>query len=197
MKLIVEGNVVCSDPAPESITEALASLDGNKATFAVLERNKMTYMQTSGSVAEGFDLEYQDGSLQKHYYCLDSLSLEDVTGAFQSYANGGGEWQAAYKWEDETHHKKNTPKFTPNRQQAWAVLLFSLLWGGVILGVTLHELATGRVYFGGTRHFPHVLTPDRNPTEYWSFIIFPGIISLLAIGAGVCYFRWYLRSKKP
>jgi uncharacterized membrane protein len=99
MQLEIEGKVVRENPTREEIAAALTSLDGKKASFAVLSHSGMTYLQASGSVKDGFSLEYQNGSLKEHYCCLNDLPLEDVTSAFQAYAKGNSGWQTAFDWE--------------------------------------------------------------------------------------------------
>jgi len=44
-------------------------------------------------------LEYQDGSLDRHYRAARPLPLQDVTRAFRSYLLGDGAWRSGYDWE--------------------------------------------------------------------------------------------------
>ena len=99
MRLEVENDVVKDNPSMEDIANALESLDGIKSSFAILGRDDLTYIQTSRLVRAGFSLEYQDGTLKSHFRCLGTLSLEDITKAFLSYAKNGKQWQETHKWE--------------------------------------------------------------------------------------------------
>lgn len=45
-------------------------------------------------------LEYQDGSLSKHYRAVDSpIVLEQVIGAFSKYLRGDESWRNDFTWE--------------------------------------------------------------------------------------------------
>lgn len=99
MELEVEGEEIENNPGPDEIVKALSSLDGKNRSFAILSRTEFTYIQVSGSVKDGFSMEYQDGSLDKHYYCPGDMSLEVTVKAFISYARGENEWQKTLKWE--------------------------------------------------------------------------------------------------
>ena len=88
------------DPSPEEIEEALRSLPGGDFSHAILSQDSMTYIQTAGGPYEGFVLEYQEGSLDKHYICTDSnLGLDVVIRALQLYAQGDERWRTELEWE--------------------------------------------------------------------------------------------------
>jgi len=95
MKLELENGTSIRNPDTRAIAEALASLDG----FAILGRDEMTYMQTSGSRREGFVLEYQEGDTDRHYQCPDPLTEKQITEAFLSYADGTDAWKTVFRWE--------------------------------------------------------------------------------------------------
>jgi hypothetical protein len=66
----------------------------------------MHYMQTCGSAqggrtwGDGFVLEYQDGSLDSHYRCVDdNLELSAIQRAFQLYFAGDDRWRTEYEWQ--------------------------------------------------------------------------------------------------
>ena len=58
-------------------------------------------MQVAGSVAEGYCLEYQEGSIDKHYRCLDQLTTNEVVEAFQSYRERDDFWKTKFQWMKE------------------------------------------------------------------------------------------------
>ncbi len=95
MKLELEDGTSIVNLDSRAITSALASLDG----FAILGRDEMTYMQTSGSARDGFVLEYQEGDTDRHYECPDTLTVAQITRAFVSYADGTDTWKTAFRWE--------------------------------------------------------------------------------------------------
>jgi hypothetical protein len=102
MRLEIEGCAAQENPGDQAIAEGLASLTGKGAEFAILSRDQMTYVQVWGSGAKGFDLEYQDGSRDKHYRCAQEVSLAAVTKIYCAYARGDGSWRAGHKWEPMT-----------------------------------------------------------------------------------------------
>lgn len=97
MKLELESAPTVMNPDADAIVASLASVRG----FAILSRDQITYIQTSGSAREGFILEYQDGDTDLHYRCPDELSLEQVTRAFVSYAQGMDSWKTSLRWDKE------------------------------------------------------------------------------------------------
>ncbi len=98
MKLEIEGERVRRNPSLDEIEKALASLNGRNSSFAILERDKLMYIQASGPTANGFSLEYQDGSLKEHFECPVDLPLEEVIKVFQAYALGGDQWRTSCNW---------------------------------------------------------------------------------------------------
>lgn len=49
---------------------------------------------------QGYILEYQDGSLSKHYRAVDSpIVLEQVIDAFSKYLRGDESWRSDFTWE--------------------------------------------------------------------------------------------------
>lgn len=97
MKLESENAPTLRNPDARGITDSLAAVQG----FAILSKDEMTYIQTSGSATSGFVLEYQEGDTDQHYRCPDTLSLPQVTKAFLSYAQGTDSWKTALNWEKE------------------------------------------------------------------------------------------------
>jgi hypothetical protein len=89
-----------SDPDAETIAAVLASLDGERHVLATLGRSDLTYVQVSGAVKTGFAVEYQEGSLDRHYKSrAATLPLEAVTVVFQKYARGDEGWRQGIDWE--------------------------------------------------------------------------------------------------
>lgn len=96
------GSKVLHDPSLGQIEDALRSLPGGDFSHVILSRDPMTYIQTAGGPWEGFVLEYQDGSVDKHYQCADSdLGLDAVVRAFRLYAQGDERWRTGLEWRRE------------------------------------------------------------------------------------------------
>src|SRR5271155_2770047 len=103
MRLTLEDVPPSDDPDQEALADAISSIDGEKITFALLERDGLTYIQTCASGDATFILEYQEGSTDKHFRCPDeALTKERVTRAFQKYARGDETWRADFSWEKDT-----------------------------------------------------------------------------------------------
>ena len=101
------------DPDAATIAKVLASLDGGRHVLATLGRSELTYLQASGSVQAGFALEYQDGSLDRHYQSrAAALPLDEVTDIFQKYARRDDSWRAAVEWEHVPFVPPKTPWFS-------------------------------------------------------------------------------------
>jgi hypothetical protein len=102
MRLEVNGNLFSKDPDDQIIAQALQNLTGEGDSFAILSKTEMMYIQTAGSSEEGFVLEYQDGSLDRHFRCSDEhLDLDKVIWAFTLYICGDERWRTEFNWEKE------------------------------------------------------------------------------------------------
>ena len=87
------------DPDPATIAKILAALDGDRHVLATLGDSDLTYLQASGGVRSGLTLEFQDGSLDRHYRSgTADLSLEVVIDVFQRYARGDQSWREGVEW---------------------------------------------------------------------------------------------------
>jgi hypothetical protein len=77
-----------------------ASLDGEE--YAILSPNSDTYIQCAQAKGRAYEyvLEYQDGSLDRHYHAVDGpISLERVLAAFVKYRRGDPSWRFDFEWE--------------------------------------------------------------------------------------------------
>ena len=108
MRLTLEDGTVLTDPTPAQIADALRSLNWQKDnSFAILEKSDdSTYLQTAQMddpelKEPRFVLEYQDGSLARHYEAVaeDGFALEKVIAAFQQYADGSESWRDGFEWK--------------------------------------------------------------------------------------------------
>ena len=108
MYLEINGNAVNEPVSGELIEKMVYSLTGEGDSFLILSVDEMTYIQASGDPSGGFTLEYQDGSLEQHYYCADpDISADKVIDAFSSYLDRNDDWRKRYLWKRE-HQGTNT-----------------------------------------------------------------------------------------
>jgi hypothetical protein len=71
-------------------------------SFAILSTDPNTYIQCAeqNEPPYGYDLEYQDGSLEQHYRARNEpITLERVLSAFLKYLRGDASWQPDFRWE--------------------------------------------------------------------------------------------------
>jgi hypothetical protein len=86
---------------PENISEVIASLPQQKEgdRFAILTKNPQTYVQGLWT-ADGFQLEYQEGSIAEHYHCTrEDLSAAEVSEVFRDYLADDIFWKRRFHFE--------------------------------------------------------------------------------------------------
>lgn len=92
----------------ENIAEIVCLLEEKRDTFAILEINDLTYMQTLWT-ANGYDLEYQEGSILNHYRVKELLTQEEAIWVLTSYSRGETCWKTKFEFEQKeiaTHSYK-------------------------------------------------------------------------------------------
>ena len=88
------------NPQADDLQHAVAAMDEDPGEgFVILAQTGMTYMQSAGDSATGFQLEYQEGSLARHFRARESLSAQAVKAALLDYLAGNSRWQSLYTWE--------------------------------------------------------------------------------------------------
>jgi hypothetical protein len=91
------------NPSDAQLEAALRALPGGLDSFAILAADDQHYMQAHGGHADGFALEYRDGSEDEHYRCSRAgLSLDEVLAAFRSYRRGDGAYRQSLPWVKDT-----------------------------------------------------------------------------------------------
>jgi hypothetical protein len=89
------------EATPDSIAEVVASLPQQKAgeRFAILSSGPQVYMQAL-STPQGFQLEYQEGSIAEHYHCTrEDLSATVIIEVFRDYLAGDIFWKRRFQFE--------------------------------------------------------------------------------------------------
>ena len=100
MKLELEGGEVFDHPSPSTIEAALARVDGRSIGFAILSEGEMSYVQAAGSAKAGFALEYQLGSIDRHFGSMSSdVPIDVVVRVFGRYAEGHADWSEPLEWQ--------------------------------------------------------------------------------------------------
>jgi hypothetical protein len=92
-----------------NVTEAEIITEFNKFgeeedDFVVLSKNDMNYIQAALSdfeEEEGMLLEYQEGSLDKHFHAIDTnITKDQVLAAFLLYLKADASWKEQFSWEE-------------------------------------------------------------------------------------------------
>lgn len=100
MQLELANGSSYKDPEAREIDDALGTLDGEENAYAVLSRSVEVYLQTSGTLKDGYVLEYREGSDLTHFQSVrDDLSLREVREAFTKYAVGDESWRGMFEWK--------------------------------------------------------------------------------------------------
>lgn len=102
LQLFINGDASDRPVSADLIAETVASLTDKGEFFLVLARDELTYIQTSGSTETGFVLEYQDGSLEQHYSCIEApLRTSQIVETLQRYYTNHDRWKSNFTWEKE------------------------------------------------------------------------------------------------
>jgi len=102
-------------PTETQVAQAIRSLPGGDDSFAILaqcqrdDRSDGYYMQTLGGPAEGYLLEYREGSAQRHFRCSTvGLSTEAVQAAFLAYFHGEANYKTDLPWVQEAPEDRSS-----------------------------------------------------------------------------------------
>lgn len=102
VKLNIGGWHTVQDPGEAQIRKAIKELD-NFEEFLVLAKDDLTYIQSSGDSRIGFDLEYQEGSIDHHFRARKTdFDVETIVAKFAAYAASENGWRDGVDWEKFT-----------------------------------------------------------------------------------------------
>ena len=88
------------DPSDSQMERALRRLPEEGTASALLARSDKSYLEATGSVREGFALEYRTRSTQ-YRSVHTTLLLDDVIDAFLAYGRGDFQRLKQWAWEPE------------------------------------------------------------------------------------------------
>lgn len=87
-----------SSPSLEEIDAALAACFDDDA-FVILSQDEQIYLQTTGTAASGFLVEYRDGSEVAHFQSAGAnVPLASTQEIFRLYAKGDSAWRDKLSW---------------------------------------------------------------------------------------------------
>lgn len=92
--------------------DILAHLEGEEFAILSSSSDSGTYLQCAEQQEPPFEyiLEYQEGSLSRHYRAVDEpIPLDRVLSAFLKYLRGDASWRTDFQWEKvDLERKKGT-----------------------------------------------------------------------------------------
>jgi hypothetical protein len=97
LRLSLENSTLIDKPTPDQIADALSTLSSDGNSFAILERTNTSYFQTALQSTGEYIIEYQDGSLDKHYQST-AKDPQRVIAMFQAYGAGDDSWKRECDW---------------------------------------------------------------------------------------------------
>lgn len=99
MLLTAGPDTTIDQPTPGRVEQVLRSLTDSGDDYAILAAGDQHYVQTA--VVPGrddfFDLEFRDGSSDRHYG-TDSRPIDEVVDVFLSYLRGDNIWRTRVEW---------------------------------------------------------------------------------------------------
>lgn len=101
MRLEVDGEDVVNGPLESDVRDSLTRLEPSGPSWAVLDLKTDYYFQTSIADDELFEVEYHEGSNDRHYKAGSAQPRELVIEAFVGYLTGGNGWRTAFEWRRE------------------------------------------------------------------------------------------------
>jgi hypothetical protein len=114
MKLILESGRKINEPTEQDIREAIYSEE-----FVILTSNADRYIQCSIQKEPPFlhSLEYQDGSIDKHFRADRPITPEQTVSAFLKYFSGDSAWQTDFRWENIATEIRENLEWQKNYQR--------------------------------------------------------------------------------
>ncbi|WP_026923433.1 hypothetical protein [Glycomyces arizonensis] len=90
------------NPDWDEVEAYLDSLKQNGPLFAILKRKRMYYLQAHINDEGLFEMEFREGSEDRHYHVDFACTREVMTDAFSSYFSNDNRWRTLLEWRRET-----------------------------------------------------------------------------------------------
>ena len=101
MELDKNGEVISEAATNDQIKAAIQSLEEDG--FVILQEKEQFYVQISGNITSGFDLEYREGDASKHFRgTKDDYTTDEVISVLLKYNQGDDSWKDDVEWEKIT-----------------------------------------------------------------------------------------------
>ncbi|MCH7231054.1 hypothetical protein L0U85_09345 [Glycomyces sp. L485] len=96
-----DGTVI-EHPEWDDVDAYLDSLAQDGPLFAILKQKRMYYLQAHINDEGLFEMEFREGSDERHYHVDFACSRELMTEAFKSYFYGDNRWRTLLEWRRGT-----------------------------------------------------------------------------------------------
>ncbi len=99
-RMTVGDHSVVGHPTPSDIKNTLRMLDESADGFMIMERGPKSFMQCSGTLKNGFYVEYRESGANQHFNSGDdSIELDMAIDLFTSYVREDNRWRETIAWE--------------------------------------------------------------------------------------------------
>ncbi|GIG70246.1 hypothetical protein [Phytomonospora endophytica] len=101
MRLDIGGHTSIEGPPASRVEQVLRSMASANEQYVSLDRSEQYYVMAMPSefVGEFWDLEFRDGSAERHYAAADGRPIDEVVEVFLSYLNGDNVWRTRVEWK--------------------------------------------------------------------------------------------------
>jgi hypothetical protein len=125
--------------------------------FAILGRAEEQYVQVYHNNDGTFQLEYRDGSSEKHFAADSSnIDLNDVQQAFLGYLSGAADWHTSWLWQrvefDEHDEDDGAEEVEYNGVMMSSEWIENIIASQEIETLTINSEVYSRVPFGKESH---------------------------------------------
>lgn len=101
MRLDIGGHTTIDGPTPGRVEQVLRSMAEQNEQYVSLDSAEQYYVMAMPSqfVGEFWDLEFREGSAERHYAAADGRPIDEVVEVFLSYLNGDNVWRTRVEWK--------------------------------------------------------------------------------------------------
>lgn len=78
--------------------EALSFIEDDGNSFAILNRDENSYIQTMRLEQEAFHIEYQEGDIKEHFEYKKNTDIKKTISIFQTYLTKHPDWKIEQDW---------------------------------------------------------------------------------------------------
>lgn len=155
MQLTTEDGTEQVEPGTSQLSAALSRLGLPGNGFAILGKGAQYYIQTTGSRADGYIVEYRNGSEQEHYTSVRSdISQKEMVAVFEAYRIGEN-WRSSIEWSNNFHKKNNrrSNKKSNSNGITWLLSLFFAI-GAISISIGIYQTIKRQQFLQRTVEVP-------------------------------------------